>query len=276
MLKALEAVLADPDSDAARRAFGEEMRDADPKWAELINLQLAIAGLHREHGPATAWIPTFRKIKTLLAAHGHRFCAALGRISEQGLIDPVVSPQYAVDIRRGFVEHVAMTARNFAESAPRVFEVAPIRFVTLHEVMSTPDVLSSPHLAQIAAVRIPDQHIDDRVLAHLAASPAAARLRWFSSPNSHVTRKGLEMICTSPHLRDLLYCDVAGARVEDPMETWSSESEAVVSTQPTQLGQQLEAAFGRQPWIHAPSYFALSYPPDFEAAADSLPDAPGV
>lgn len=53
-------MLADPDSDAARRAFGTWMKthpfpEGDDERGELVEVQLALAEVHRRHGRLQEW-----------------------------------------------------------------------------------------------------------------------------------------------------------------------------------------------------------------------------
>jgi hypothetical protein len=272
----VRAVLADPDSDAARRAFGEFMKArpypaGDPPRGELVDVQLALAERHRAHDWASSWIPLDKRAGELLEQSGYRWREPLEKLAEEGLVPQPDPTKFSFEFCRGFVEHVEMDARAFAEHAPRVFAAAPIRFLTLTGVQDHPRVLASPHLAQIACLVMIDQGIDDNAIHLLAASPHARRLRWLGIPSNAITSRGLDAICASPHLRNLLYCVCSGNDFKDPTDQFGSEGEVIVSTWRTAFGAELERRFGLQPWLHAPWFFNLAYPPNFEAAADSLP-----
>jgi hypothetical protein len=271
----LRAVLDDVDSDDARRAYGEWAKarpwpDGDPDRGSLIDVQLELARQHREQAGIAGWGPPYRRAEELLAGAGYRWRAPLEPLVDARLIPATNPKKLAYEFRRGFVEHVEMDARAFADHAPRVFATTPVRFVTLSNVMAHPQVLASPHLRQIAALHLEDDAIDDAALALLAGSPHARRLRWLAClPNNRITQRGIETIAAS-HLRALLFFEPKSVNV-DPIDRYSSEGERVITTWRTELGRDLERRFGVQPWLHAPWYFNLAFPPDFENAADSQP-----
>ncbi|HZJ66867.1 MAG TPA: hypothetical protein VFD36_25345, partial [Kofleriaceae bacterium] len=209
--------------------------------------------------------------KALLAQSGLRWREPLEPLEDAGVIARGSPAQLAFDFRRGFVEHVEMTAAAFARDAARVFAIAPIRFVTLREVAAHPEALASPHLARIAGLAAIAQGIDDAAIEALAQSPHARRLRWLAIPGNRLTARGLDAICASPNLRDLLYCECSGNGFGDPVDRYSHEGEAIITTTRTELGRELERRFGTQPWLHAPWYFGAAYPPDLEDAADAKP-----
>ena len=116
----VQAVLADPDSDAARRAFGEYMKArpypaGDPPRGELVDVQLALADRHRAHDWASSWIPFARRAEELLAQSGYRWREPLEKLADEGLVPQPNPTKFAFEFRRGFVEHVEM---DFSDRGP--------------------------------------------------------------------------------------------------------------------------------------------------------------
>jgi hypothetical protein len=272
----VRAVLAEPDADGPRRAFAawakaQPYPKGDPPRAELIDVQLARADAMRSNQFIATWMPFYKRARELLAKSGYRWREPLERFEDRGIIARSNPERFAYDFRRGFVEHVEMTAHAFAVHAGALFGVAPIRFVTMLDVGSHPDVLASPYLSQIAGLVMVDQGVDDSAIEALASSPHSRRLRWLAITHNKITMHGLEAMCASPNLRGLLYCKCSNNGFPDPMDRFGHEGEAIISNERTQLGIELEARFGVQPWFHAPWFFNVGYPPDFEAAADAEP-----
>lgn len=272
----MAAVLADPDGDAPRRAFGDWHKahrypEGDPDRGELVDVQLALAQAMRDQEFSATWVPLYRRAEALLAKAGDLWRVPLVPFEDAHIIERSNPGRFAYDFRRGFVEHVVMSARAFAEHAGELYAVAPIRFATLTGVAEHPEALASPHLARIAGLVMILQEVDDAAIAAIAASPHARRLRWLSIASNRVTMRGIEAICASPHLRGLLFCDCKGNGFPNPVDEFSYEGEAIIETWKTDLGKSLEARFGIQPWLHAPWYFGVGFPPDFEAAADAAP-----
>src|SRR5690242_6802244 len=175
---------------------------------ELVDVQLALAEVHRRHGRLQEWSPLYKRAEELLATGGYLWRKPLKPLIEDGIL-PDANPQnFAFEFRRGFVEYVKMDARTFAEHAPRVYAAAPIRDLELENVAAYPEALASPHLRQIARLIVSQQHLDDAAFELLASSPHASRLRMLNVSINRLTKRGLEAICRSPYLRSIVWLQV--------------------------------------------------------------------
>ena len=56
---------------------------------------------------------------------------------------------------------------------PRVYALAPVRLVSLRDVVAAPSALASPHLARISSLDLSGRGVDDATITVLAQSPHA-------------------------------------------------------------------------------------------------------
>lgn len=258
----LRRILHDPDADEPRIAYATWAKASGDARGEFIDVQLEAARKHREHTYAADWIPYARRARELLDLYDALWLMPLQEMIDEGLIaDPI--------FYRGFVEHVEMDARAFAEHAPRVYARAPIRHLTLKNVMAYPQALASPHLSRIGTLVLINQDLDDLAVEMLANEGHTRRLRWLDMAINRITMRGVEAIAASPNLKGLLYLELRGNEVDDPVDRWTYEGEAIIYTEPRESGKALEARYGRLEWLHAPYNFGLAFPPLREDAIDS-------
>lgn len=261
-LDLLRPIMEHPDADEPRIAYAKWAHAIGNARGEFVDVQLEEARKHRAHSYVADWAPYARRARELLKLYD-----ALWLMPLQDLLDDqvIANPTFY----RGFVEDVDMDARAFADEARRVYEKAPIRHLTLRNVMAYPKALASSHLAQVGTLCIPTQNLDDSVIEILASSPHAHRLRWLDLALNRITQKGLEMIAASSHLRGLKYLSLRDNDVQDPGDRWTYEGEAIIWTEVREAGRALEAKYGPLEWLHAPDFFSVAFPPLVQDAIDS-------
>src|SRR5262249_50328515 len=108
----LESVLESPDDEGIRLIFADWLQDRDAPRGEFIRSQCQIAKLsiHDEERPGLV-----EREKVLWAEHGAHWRSYL--------------PEFlrAAPFRRGFVESIEMTVRDFLDHAEEIFAAAPVR-----------------------------------------------------------------------------------------------------------------------------------------------------
>ena len=261
-LELLRPILEHPDTDEPRIAYAKRAHATGNARGEFIDVQLDEARKHRAHSYVADWAPYAKRARELLKLYD-----ALWLMPLQDMLDEQVIAQPT--FYRGFVEDVDIDARAFADEAPRIYEKAPIRHLTLRNVMAHPKALASSHLAQVGTLCMTSENLDDSAIQILASSPHARRLRWLELGVNRITQNGLEMIAASPHLRGLKYLCLRGNDVDDPIDRWTSEGEAIIWTEVREAGRALEAKYGPLEWLHAPDFFSVAFPPLVPAAVDS-------
>jgi len=254
----MRAVLANPDGDEPRRAYMEWAAEHGDPRANFIRVQLALAEAHRRGASVEEWAALHKASTEHLEKRRALWCLPLEPLAVDGLID---KPGF----RRGFVEDVTMDAAAFAREAPRAYAVAPIRYVSLLNIVDAPRALASPHLGRIRSLDLSARGVDDAAIEALAASPHARGLRWLDLSKNQIGRAGLDALAASPHLKGLRYVNFVGNREKDPAEEYSTEGPSVLYSHESELGRDLEARFGRLEWLHWPSAFGNASPPDPDA-----------
>ncbi len=256
----LRAVLAAPDADEPRRAYMAWAIERGDRRGDFIRVQLALAEARRRNAFVEEWNPLYREAQALLEKGG-----ALWRQPFQQLVieDVIEKPGF----RRGFVEDVTMDAATFERNAPRVFALAPVRYVSLRNIVAVPTALASQHLERIVSLDLSGRGVDDATIEVLARSPHARRLTWLDLSANKIGEAGLETIAASPYLRGLRYLNFVGNVAPDPVEDYGNEGEWIVSTSETELGRELEKRHGHLDWLHWPSLFRQAAGLDPDAVA---------
>jgi uncharacterized protein (TIGR02996 family) len=252
-------ILARPDLDEPRVAYAAWAKHHGDPRGELIELQLAIARKLRAHAGPSAYVAEYRRVQALIEIHGALWQRPVADLLLHHVLERAV-------FRRGFIEDVTLDAGTFVARATELYALVPIRHLGLTGIAAHPQALSQ--LGRIVSLDASGQELDDPAIEVLAASPASARLRWLDIAVNRITEHGLELICASPHLRGLRYINCRGNRFDNPIEQFGAEGEAIISTEQTELGRELERRHGRLEWLHAPSQFGDQYPPDPEATVD--------
>src|SRR5262249_61739946 len=102
--------------------------------------------------------------------------------------------------RRGFVEQVKLTCRQFLAEADTLFRLALIRDVRLKEAdLSDVEALSrSPSLGRVMRLDLSWNEIGDTGVRALAASPHLRQLVHLGLENTWVGGRGLRALAESP------------------------------------------------------------------------------
>lgn len=251
----VNAIIADPDSDAPRRRFAEWGVAQGDLQAELTQLQLAERDERRRNDLYAA------------AAYRNKAAALLEQNRQAWDRDVRAITRLPSVFYRGFVEHAFVDAPTFLSRAPELYAVAPIRALTFIDAADHVDAIAaSPHLARLVAVVFgrKSRPIGDDGLRTFLASPHLGKLRLLSAPFNDIGREGMEALCAA-HLPSLVYAGLGNNRVDSPQEECAFDSISGLVNQNSislpEFGQELEAKYGPQPWLHAPSLLS-PYPPN--------------
>src|SRR5581483_8793089 len=101
--------------------------------------------------------------------------------------------------RRGFVEEVKVTARQFLGHAPVLFAAGPVRHLHLLDLGGhLGAVLSSPHLARLTGLTVYAQHLGEPLARAVADSPHLAGLTELHLGRNRIGDGGVERLAASP------------------------------------------------------------------------------
>ncbi len=175
----LDAVRLAPDDDGPRLIYADWLDAAGrPERADFIRVQLALARLPG-HDPRRANLG--RTEADLLA----RFADAWAEPFRGLATGPV--------FRRGFVEEVKVTARQFLARPFELFAAGPVRRLHLLDAAShLAAVALSPHLDRLTGLSLFGQHLRDGLPHALADSPHLGRLTHLHVGRNPIGDRGLE------------------------------------------------------------------------------------
>jgi hypothetical protein len=252
----LAAVLAAPEDLAPRWALMRTLRRAGDPRGRFIELQLEASMERKRSGASREYWSLESTADAMLARHREEWTREIAPLVEQARF------------HRGFVESVTIDAHSFLTRGARLYELAPIRCVTLKNAKDLiPDLTASPLLRPLAALGLQANPIGDDGARALASCAHLGNLRLLDISFGDVTDAGLEAIAGSKHLARLVFVNLAGNRCRNPVEDYGLDpmSGSIVPSPGSlpQLGKELEARFGPLAWLHAPSLL-LTYPPTVE------------
>ena len=220
----------EPGEDGPRLIFADWLdEDGQSERAEFIRLQCALARLP-EDDPRR---PEIRERERILADE-HK------ELWKQKLAPFVAESEF----RRGVIDSVSVDVRQFLETGPAIFKIAPVRkvrFLNVGEQMAKlvqspllrlvreidlsgnelgnrgPNLLArSPHLVRLDALNLGFTELGDKGLQALAGSPVFSPLRYLQiNDNGRLGVPGLRDLAESPHLTELIELDVSGNSLAD-------------------------------------------------------------
>src|SRR5262249_44818392 len=129
--------------------------------AEFIRVQIALARLPVEESGCSRDDPTWPRFGDPEAARSRLLTAESALL--QGHAGDWLAPFHGLatgpEFRRGFVEEVKVTARQYLRHAHELFAAGPIRHLYLLDGgASLPAVLRSPYLGRLSALTVYAQH----------------------------------------------------------------------------------------------------------------------
>lgn len=241
------AILADPDSDSLRERYAQASeRHGDSERARFIRLQLDAAVCLRHNEPH--WNAAV-EARELAAKDGHWTLWA----------GPLAGKVESYEFYRGFVEKVRIDAREFLHRADDLFESAPLRRLSLTNVLPVmAELFESPHLSRIVSLTLEYQHIGDRGAELIAASPYLGKLAWLALGGNGIMRDGLTALMKTDAFPALRYVDLAGNPVYDDVGPEYEDDQGHMVMLVDDLWP-IEKQLGRKPWLHTVRDFGRSF-----------------
>jgi uncharacterized protein (TIGR02996 family) len=230
-------VLRDPDSDAPRLAYAdacEQLGDLDR--AEFIRLQIAETTAHRA-GRSQVRSGVFQRRFTLQERFGQLWAGTIrNRV------------RYA-QFFRGFVEKIAVDARQFLEHAEELYALAPVRRLTLTGVLPVIDSLcKSQYLRRIVWLNLEDQKIGNHGVELIATSLYVGKLGYLGLEGTDISVAAVEALATSSNLPSLRL--VSGLPKAFQEDTWWDQGQ-IINVLPPPEAAHIEQEYGRKAWLHS-------------------------
>jgi uncharacterized protein (TIGR02996 family) len=234
----LHDILAHPDDDAPRLIYADWLDDhGEPERAEYIRVQCELARLPEDHPRHDA---LHQQQRLLWEAHGPRW---LLPFHAAGVNPPEREPHYfqVANFRRGFLEAVSFSGDEFLEHGARLFRMAPIRDLYLHELgddvrrlaempwlrhlthldlgysrcgVALPHaVAAAPHLDGLTHLDVRGNDLNDACMEELARIPHLARLTRLELADNKFTARGVTGVTHTPYLAGLRRLDLSRNRI---------------------------------------------------------------
>lgn len=240
-----DAVINNPEPDAPRTEYARAVRPIDPDRASLIETQIAITASFRARRPGIERRELFAQEDLLLTRNKERWTSnvmALGWIDRAYML-------------RGFVESVRVSARDFLDGAEHLYAIAPILHVDFIDAKPLMQKLvASRFIERLHSLGFLLNGLDDDDVAALAGSPLVANVRRLDLNRNRIGLRGLEALCSSPHLKSLRYLGFSQNQVSDPTPQIAETdpiTQRVLQIATPALGQELMRRFGSKAWLTA-------------------------
>ena len=176
----LTAIAAAPDDDGPRLIYADYLDEADDPRGDLIRVQIALAKL-----------PPFDPRRPDLARAEVRLLDRFADLWAAPFRGLATGPVF----RRGFVEEVKVTARQFLAHPNELFRAGPIRHVHLLDGSShIAAALASSHLARLAGLTVYAQYLREPLADAIAASPHLSGLRTLHLGRNHIGDTGVRRL----------------------------------------------------------------------------------
>jgi hypothetical protein len=271
------AILADPENDAPRAALANIVRVSDPKWAELIELQLHLAQHRRDLKPET----TSQRESDLVDGNKRRWARNLDMYMGE-----LVRNQ-TVEFERGLPWMCSMNPYLFLEQGGYVMSsIAPLRGIWFfddpdHDPFPMKRIAESPLLERLDFISFQDCDLTDDDLVVFAQSSHLVRCRSVDIRNvGKVSLAVLEAFAANPQLRKCLMVsdDIRGSDGGPVGEFYSGGGDTrSITVEVGDDGRKLEQAHGYIPWLHLDNICAdsdVSYFFDHHVLPRFVPGSP--
>lgn len=184
-----------PDDDGPRLIYADWLDEQGDPRGEFIRVQLALARLPESDRRRPGLL---RVERDLLGRYGAQWAAPF-----RGLATGPV-------FRRGFVDEVKVTARQFLARGAALFAVWPFRRLYLLDLGGHLDaILASPLLARLTGLTVYAQHLGEPLARALADSPHLAGLTELRLGRNRVGDSGAMCVAASPFLSRLEVLDLS-------------------------------------------------------------------
>jgi hypothetical protein len=168
----------------------------------------------------------------------------------------------------GWPIELAITAAGFARYAADIVATLPIRHLDLAAINERPAVFDVPQFDQIASLNGSKQVWSAAALGALANSAHLSSLRWLDLSACSISEAQVDVLAASTALKDVEMLDLTDNPTRDPVDAsagygvdWQSNRIVPDSIFLPEFGVELEAKYGKIPWLHGLWNYLESYPP---------------
>jgi uncharacterized protein (TIGR02996 family) len=231
-----QAIIESPDELELRLNYAQWAESHDPPRADFIRADIDSIRLLKER--EGSWRAAFDRARHLLSEHRERWVGAVDKMVDQA------------SFSRGFVEIVELDARTFLDTAPDLYQLAPIRHLTLKGISEVAETLfASPHLDRIVSLTA-EERLTDREVRLIAESDHLAKLAYLDLNPNDVTPSGIEALAASNQLPGLRKVNVSHLISETGNFEVAPWGRQTLYPEPSPLARELEAKYGYRAWLH--------------------------
>ena len=227
----LQPIIANPNDDTPRLIFADWLEEQGNPRGTFIRLQCERAKLTQYH---PQW-------KDLLAQE-----SALLKQFEAEWSKPVLRHVDEVHFRRGFVEHVRVSASRLLKTADRLFRVAPVCSVRLEHADRLPEIAACAWLARVAELDLSRNPLGSKSLQALLRSEHCRSLRMLRLDQCGLYSATAQALAEVPNLNSLESLSMAGNDLgEDGVRALAHAARLSRLRELSLHGNQLSAAGAR-------------------------------
>jgi uncharacterized protein (TIGR02996 family) len=211
----LRDILANPDDDTPRLVFADWLEERENPHGDFIRTELQLDRVL--NGSPSRHALEYRARQLLCISDGRfRF---EGKVSQEleardndllsrcgaRWVGPVAGLANYWGFRRGFVQEVGLSGRQFLKNAEDLFRFAPVMHVSFTKVppVLVPTLTTSPYLTQLRSVCLAHNRIGARGALGLAECPHLAGVATLDLTHCHIGDDGLRALLSSPCLPQL-------------------------------------------------------------------------
>lgn len=176
--------------------------------------------------------------------------------------------QAEITFVEGWPGQITIAAADFLRYAAEIIAAIPVRHLNLTAVNDATGVFNVAPFEQIASLDGSRQPWSTEAIEALASSVHLSSLRWLDLSRTGITEGEVAILAASPHLRGLAHLDLQHNPSRDPVDAAEGcgvdgFSGYIVpeSIYLPDFGRELEARYGRIPWLHALAYYMETHPP---------------
>ena len=250
----LKAVCDEPYEPAPRLAYAAWMEAQSPprEQGELIRLAVEMDG--RSLIKATT---VDEKMRLMEAEERIR---ALAQVADAWKADVLTIADDCV-LYQGLPAGITLRAETFIQRSAELFKMAPIVYLQLTDARPhLDDVYEVPELEKVRALSLAGQGLDSDDMVMLARASALTSLWYLDLSDNAIDVDGVESLAVSEELSELTHCILDG-NPGDVHERCGLE-DAIVHVWMPAGGDELEAVYGRVPWLHFPEACWRAFPPN--------------
>ena len=191
----LNAILENPDDDMPRLVFADWLEEHGNPRGTFIRLQCQRAAL-------TPFDPAWKGLLSQESVLLKQFEAEWSR-SILRLVDHV-------EYRRGFIEHVRVSATKLLKVADRMFRAAPVCSIRLERPDRLAEIAESPWLARVKELDLNREHLGSKSLQALVQSEYCRSLRVLRLDHCMLHHAGIQVLASTPTLKAVQTLSLVG------------------------------------------------------------------